>query len=171
MPRLSMWMIWVLLIMGFQNGQKSKKFLPEKAVTIKSHIDKTGMARIITSENLPVWIDAEASKLDDLQFTQIRETLMKPDEVYWSDSGKIPQSVFIRFYQDGAFKVATESVKVTDFELIADADTVRKGLLVNIPKNKRIMNGLQYALDLIDRSFSSGISRLHEMKRGAWIMP
>lgn len=92
------------------------------------------MARIITSENLPVWIDAEASKLDDQLFTQIRETLMKPDEVYWSDSGKIPQSVFIRFYKDGAFKVTTESVKVADFELIADADTIRKGLLVNTPK-------------------------------------
>ena len=52
------------------------------------------MARIITSENLPVWIDAEASKLDDQLFTQIRETLMKPDEVYWSDSGKIPVGIY-----------------------------------------------------------------------------
>lgn len=120
---------------GLSEWAKVKKnSYPEKAVTIKSHIDKTGMARIITSENLPVWIDAEASKLDDQLFTQIRETLMKPDEVYWSDSGKIPQSVFIRFYKDGAFKVTTESVKVTDFELIADADTIRKGLLVNTPK-------------------------------------
>ncbi|UCA61675.1 DUF935 family protein [Chryseobacterium rhizoplanae] len=120
---------------GLAEWAKVKKnSYPEKAVTIKSHIDKTGMARIITSEKLPVWIDAQTSKLDDQLFTQIRETLMKPDEVYWSDSGKIPQSAFIRFYKDGAFKVTTESVKVTDFELIADADTARKGLLVNIQK-------------------------------------
>ncbi|AKK71584.1 hypothetical protein OK18_02055 [Chryseobacterium gallinarum] len=120
---------------GLSEWAKVKKnSYPEKAVTIKSHIDKTGMARIITSENLPVWIDAKASKLDDQLFTQIRETLMKPDEVYWSDSSKVPQSVFIRFYKDGAFKVTTESVKVTDFELIADADTIRKGLLVNTTK-------------------------------------
>lgn len=120
---------------GLSEWAKVKKnSYPEKAVTIKSHMDKTGMARIITSENLPVWIDAKASKLDDQLFTQIRETLMKPDEVYWSDSGKIPQTVFLRFYENGAFKVTTESVKVTNFELIADADAARKGLLVNIPK-------------------------------------
>ncbi|REC64082.1 hypothetical protein DRF65_00460 [Chryseobacterium pennae] len=120
---------------GLSEWAKVKKnAYPKKAVTIRSHIDKTGMARIITSENLPVWIDAEASKLDDMLFTQIRETLISPDEVYWSDSGKMPQSVFIRFYKDGAFKVTTESVKVTDYTLIADADTARKGLLVNIPK-------------------------------------
>ncbi|GEN71588.1 phage portal protein family protein [Chryseobacterium lathyri] len=122
---------------GLAEWAKVKKnAYPEKAVTIRSHMDKTGMARVITSENLPVWVDAEVSKLDDMQFTQIRETLMNPDEVYWSDSGKVPQTVFLRFYEDGALKVATESVRVISSELITDADTARKGLLVNIPKNK-----------------------------------
>lgn len=120
---------------GLLEWAKVKKHsYPEKAVTIKSHIDKTGMARVITSENLPVWIAAEDMKIDDTLFTQIRETLMNPDEIYWSDSGKIPESIFLRFYNDGVFKVTTQSVKVTHFELITDADTARNGLLIYTPK-------------------------------------
>lgn len=120
---------------GLMEWAKVKKHdFPKKAVTIQSHIDKTGMARIITSENLPVWIDAETVKMGDDLFTQIKETVSSPDEIYWSDSGNVPQTVFLRFYKDGVLKVTTESVMITDFEMIADADTVRKGLLVNIPK-------------------------------------
>jgi SPP1 gp7 family putative phage head morphogenesis protein len=116
---------------GLAEWAKVKKHsYPKKAVTIKSYIDNTGMARIITSENLPVWLDTEETKINDALFTQIRETLMSPDEVYWSDSGKIPQTVFLRFYKDGAFKVTTESVKITDFELITDGGSARNGLLV-----------------------------------------
>jgi SPP1 gp7 family putative phage head morphogenesis protein len=107
-----------------------KNTYPEKAVTIKSHIDKTGMARVITAENLPVWIDSMTVQSDDMLFTQIRETLIRPDEVYWSDSGAIPQTVFLRFYTDGALKVTTESVRVTAYEWISDPDTARRGLLV-----------------------------------------
>ncbi|MDN4028656.1 phage portal protein family protein [Chryseobacterium gambrini] len=107
-----------------------KNTYPEKAVTIKSHIDKTGMARVITAENLPVWIDAMTVQSDDMLFTQIRETLIRPDEVYWSDSTAVPQTVFLRFYTDGALKVTTESVRVTAYEWISDPDTARRGLLV-----------------------------------------
>ncbi|WP_165796564.1 MULTISPECIES: DUF935 family protein [unclassified Chryseobacterium] len=107
-----------------------KNTYPEKAVTIKSHIDKTGMARVITAENLPLWIDATTVQSDDMLFTQIRETLISPDEVYWSDSTAVPQTVFLRFYTDGALKVTTESVRVTAYEWISDPDTVRRGLLV-----------------------------------------
>lgn len=107
-----------------------KNTYPEKAVTIKSHIDKTGMARVITAENLPVWIDAMTVQSDDMLFTQIRETLISPDEVYWSDSTAVPQTVFLRFYTDGALKVTTESVRVTAYEWISDPDTARRGLLV-----------------------------------------
>lgn len=120
---------------GLMEWAKVKKHdFPKKAVTIQSHIDKTGMARIITSENLPVWIDAETVKMGDDLFTQIKETVSNPDEIYWSDSGNVPQTIFLRFYKDGVLKVTTESVMITDFEMIADADTVRKGLLVNTPK-------------------------------------
>ncbi|MBB4807451.1 SPP1 gp7 family putative phage head morphogenesis protein [Chryseobacterium defluvii] len=120
---------------GLAEWAKVKKHTyPKKVVTIKSHIDKTGMARVITSENLPVWVDTEATKMNDDLFTQLKETLTDPDEVYWSDSGKIPETVFIRFYKDGAFKVSTQSVRVTHSEMITDVDTVRKGLLVNTPK-------------------------------------
>lgn len=120
---------------GLMEWAKVKKHdFPKKAVTIQSHIDKTGMARIITSENLPVWIDAETVKMGDDLFTQIKETVSSPDEIYWSDSGDVPQTIFLRFYKDGVLKVTTESVMITDFEMIADADTVRKGLLVNTPK-------------------------------------
>lgn len=120
---------------GLLEWAKVKKHTyPEKAVTIKSHIDKTGMARIITSEGLPVWIEAKTLKADDRLFTQIRETLINPDEIYWTDSGKIPQSIFIRFYKDGAFTVTTESVKVIQSKMIKDADSIRKGLLVSVTK-------------------------------------
>lgn len=120
---------------GLMEWAKVKKHdFPKKAVTIQSHIDKTGMARIITSENLPVWIDAETVKMGDDLFTQIKETVSNPDEIYWSDSGNVPQTIFLRFYKEGVLKVTTESVMITDFEMIADADTVRKGLLVNTPK-------------------------------------
>ncbi|KFF13107.1 hypothetical protein IW15_10105 [Chryseobacterium soli] len=115
-------------------AQVKKHSYPKKGVTIKSHIDDTGMARIVTSENLPVWVDAETAGMNDEVFTQLRDTLTNPDEIFWSDSGDIPQSVFIRFYKDGAFKVTTQSVKVTDFEMVSDVDTVRKGLLVSTPK-------------------------------------
>lgn len=120
---------------GLSEWAKVKKHAyPEKAVTIKSHIDKTGMARIITSEGLPVWIESKTLKTDDMLFTKIRETLMNPDEVYWTDSGKVPQSVFIRFYKEGAFKITTESVKVVRFETVTNVDKARKGLLVTLPK-------------------------------------
>jgi SPP1 gp7 family putative phage head morphogenesis protein len=115
-------------------AQVKKHSYPKKGVTIKSHIDDTGMARIVTSENLPVWVDAETAGMNDEVFTQLRDTLTNPDEIFWSDSGDIPQSVFIRFYKDGAFKVTTQSVKVIDFEMVSDVDTVRKGLLVSTPK-------------------------------------
>lgn len=123
---------------GLMEWAKVKKHdFPKKAVTIQSHIDKTGMARIITSENLPVWIDAETVKMGDDLFTQIKETVSSPDEIYWSDSGNVPQTIFLRFYKDGVLKVTTESIMIIDFEMIADADTARKGLLVNLPKNNK----------------------------------
>ncbi|WP_312399517.1 DUF935 family protein [Chryseobacterium sp.] len=106
-----------------------KNGAPKKTFSIKTHVDSTGMARIITAENLPVWVDVKIVK-DDALFTMIRETLMKPDEIYWSDSGKNPRSVFLRFYKDGAFKVVTEGLKIIEFENVANPDDVRKGLLI-----------------------------------------
>jgi phage gp29-like protein len=118
---------------GLPEWAKVKKHAyPEKAVTIRSHIDKTGMARIITAQDLPVWVDV-AENLDNDTFTRIKETLSIPDEIYWNDSGDIPYTVFLRFFEDGAFKVTTQSVKVTGFEMVQNADTVRKGLLVYTP--------------------------------------
>lgn len=117
---------------GIPEWAKVKKHsYPEKAVTIKSHIDKTGTARVITVQDLPVWIYSK--ELDNTLFTKIKETLTVPDEIYWSDSGEIPLYTFLRFYENGAFKVTTQSVKVTGYELITEVDSVRKGLLVYTP--------------------------------------
>ncbi len=120
---------------GLPEWAKIKKHsYPEKAVTIKSHIDKTDMARIITVQDLPVWIDPKKANINDDVFTKIKETLTIPDEVYFSDSSDKPYYVFLRFYEDGAYKVTTQSVKITEFKLIKDVDTVRKGLLVYTPE-------------------------------------
>lgn len=61
---------------GLSDWAKVKKHsYPKKAVTIKSHIDDSGMARIVTAENLPVWVDAETANMNDEVFTQLKETL------------------------------------------------------------------------------------------------
>lgn len=120
----------------------NKHTYPEKAVTIRSHIDKTGMERIITAQDLPVWADVPDINVGDT-FGRMKETLTIPDEIYWIDSGDIPHSIFLRFYEDGAFKVTTQSVKVTSFEMVQNADSVRKGLLIYTPEEY-----VSYSLEL-----------------------
>lgn len=120
---------------GLSDWAKVKKHsYPEKEVSIKSHQDRTGMARVSTVQDLPVWIDTEELKMSNKEFTRVKETLTTPDEVYWSDSETVPYMTYLRFYKDGAMKVTSRSVKVSSFEHITDVDSVRKGLLIYTPK-------------------------------------
>lgn len=118
---------------AFKNVKKHQK--STKKSKLQRFIDKTGMARIITVQDLPVWINPKKLNIDDERFTRVKETLQMPDEVYWSDSSKLKTQRFFRFYQDGAFEVQTESLIVTKISLLKNPDVARKGLLVYTPKD------------------------------------
>lgn len=118
---------------AFENIKKHKK--KNKKSKLQRFIDKTGMARIITAQELPVWLDAKKLNVTDETFTRVKETLQMPNEVYWSDSNGLKTQRFFRFYEDGAMEVQTESVKVTKISLLKNPDNVRKGLLVFTPKD------------------------------------
>ncbi len=102
---------------------------------LQRFIDKTGMARIITVQDLPVWLDTKKLNIDNSTFTRIKETLQMPDEVYWSDANGLKIQRFFRFYEDGAFEVQTDAIKVTKATLLDNPDAARKGLLVYTPKD------------------------------------
>lgn len=106
---------------------------PEAGQVFRKFIDKTGMVRLTTKDFLPVWLDKK--ELNNKDFLRIRQTIEMPDEVFWSDTGKATVYTYLRYYKDGAFKVVTQSVKVTGYELITEnVDSIRKGLLVYTPK-------------------------------------
>lgn len=123
-------------------NEVEKHHLPKNISKIQRFIDKTGMARVISVQKLPVWI--EAKNIDNKTFTRIKQTLEMPDEIYWSDHKDTKTQRFYRFYQDGAFEVETQSVKVTKFNLLENADPHRKGLLVYTPDAQKAYHKKQY---------------------------
>lgn len=115
-----------------QWAKVNKHKTPKTGKTFKSFIDRTGMIRLTTKELLPVWLGKDGLKTKD--FKRIRETIELPDEVFWSDSTGISIYTYMRYYNDGAYKVTTQSVKVTGYDLITEnIDSHRKGLLVYTP--------------------------------------
>lgn len=106
---------------------------PSTGLSFNKMIDRTGMIRLATKDHLPLWLDKKDLKRLDLK--RIKETIEMPDEVFWSDASGKNVYTYFRYYKDGAFKVTSESVKITNYELLNDhVDEIRKGLLIFTPK-------------------------------------
>ncbi len=112
-----------------------KHKVSERISKIKRYIDQSGMARVISVQDLPIWVNAEQLKLSNQDFTRLKETLEQPDEIYWHQSGEQTSLSFFRFYEDSTIKVDTKGIKVSGFHsLSSDIDKQRRGLLVYTPK-------------------------------------
>ena len=105
------------------SGQVFTKFIDKK----------NAMIRLVNKDFLPVWLEQKG--LDTQTFQKIKATIEIPDEVFWSDTTGASIYTYLRYYKDGAFKVTTKSVKITDYAMITkDVDSVRHGLLVYTPQ-------------------------------------
>lgn len=147
-----------LLSLGFKDyglnphDRLKTSSLPINQLDFDSLVDRSGLAKMMSVFELPVWMQKEIFEAAPASIRNyVLDVLQNPDEVYWKEIAGKNYKSYYKFYKQNAVEVVTSFadnelanvISINDLEF-AKVDQLRSGLLLYTPAEHIAYRKLQY---------------------------